>query len=161
MENFSDHCWSSILKRNAPVNTWYSHWFLTILMTWPDLTVLWGFCWIETLLPIHVWCLLLEWTADILTMKTGIAPKAPKNYFFLSFFIRYFLHLHFKCYSHSPLYPPRPAPQPTHSCFLDLAFPCTRAYALWKTKGLSSHWWPTRPSSVTYTTRDTALGGTV
>ena len=42
---------------------------------------------------------------------------------FFSFFIRYFLHLHFKCY---PLYPPpNPAPQPTHSCFLVLAFPCT------------------------------------
>jgi hypothetical protein len=25
---------------------------------------------------------------------------------------------------------PRPAPQPTHSCFLALAFPCTGAYDL-------------------------------
>ena len=31
------------------------------------------------------------------------------------------------------------APQPTHSCFLALAFPCTGAYDLHKTKGLSSH----------------------
>jgi hypothetical protein len=31
------------------------------------------------------------------------------------------------------------APQPTHSCFLSLAFPCTGAYNLHKTKGLSSH----------------------
>jgi hypothetical protein len=34
---------------------------------------------------------------------------------------------------------PRHAPQPTHSCFLALAFPCTGAYDLHKTKGLSSH----------------------
>jgi hypothetical protein len=34
---------------------------------------------------------------------------------------------------------PRSAPQPTHSCFLALTFPCTGAYALRKTKGLSSH----------------------
>ena len=51
-----------------------------------------------------------------------------------------------------------PAPQPTHSCFLALAFSCTGAYDLRKTKGLSSHWWPTRLSSATYATRDTALG---
>jgi hypothetical protein len=48
--------------------------------------------------------------------------------------------------------PPSPAPQPTHSHFLTLAFPCTGAYNLCKTKGLSSHWWPTRPSSATYAT---------
>jgi hypothetical protein len=29
-----------------------------------------------------------------------------------------------------------PAPQPTHSCFLALAFPCTGAYNLHKTKDL-------------------------
>jgi hypothetical protein len=32
-----------------------------------------------------------------------------------------------------------PAPQPTHSSFLALAFPCTGAYDLRKTKGLSFH----------------------
>jgi hypothetical protein len=32
-----------------------------------------------------------------------------------------------------------PAPQPTHSHFLALAFPCTGTYDLCKTKGLSSH----------------------
>jgi hypothetical protein len=54
-------------------------------------------------------------------------------------FIRSFLHLHFKCYPESPLYPPtHPAPQPTHSLLLALAFPCTGAYDLLKTKGLSS-----------------------
>jgi hypothetical protein len=59
----------------------------------------------------------------------------------------------------SPIPSPHPALQPTHSCFLALAFPCTRAYDLLKTKGLSSQCWPTRPSSATYATRDTALGG--
>jgi hypothetical protein len=34
---------------------------------------------------------------------------------------------------------PCPASQPTHSHFLALAFPCTGAYNLHKTKGLSSH----------------------
>jgi hypothetical protein len=34
---------------------------------------------------------------------------------------------------------PCPAPQPTHSHFLALVFPCTGAYDLHKTKGLSSH----------------------
>ena len=46
-----------------------------------------------------------------------------------------------------------PAPQPTHSGILALAFPCTGAYDLHKTKGLSSHWWLARPSSATYATR--------
>jgi hypothetical protein len=55
---------------------------------------------------------------------------------------------------------PCPAPQPTHSCFLALAFPCTGAYNLRKTKDLSSQWWPTRPSSATYAARDTSSGGT-
>jgi hypothetical protein len=31
------------------------------------------------------------------------------------------------------------APQPTHCCFLAMAFPCTGAYNLRKTKGFSSH----------------------
>jgi hypothetical protein len=60
-----------------------------------------------------------------------------------------------------PILSPPPAAQPTHSHFLALAFPCTWAYDLCKTKGLSSHWWPTRPSSATYATRDTDLGGGV
>jgi hypothetical protein len=46
-----------------------------------------------------------------------------------------------------PIPSPCPAPQPTHFCFLALAFPCTGAYDLRNTKGLSSQWWPTRPSS--------------
>jgi hypothetical protein len=58
------------------------------------------------------------------------------NFFIKEFFTRYFLHLHFKCYPESPLYTPPtdPALKPTHSRFLALAFPCTRAYNLCKTK---------------------------
>jgi hypothetical protein len=58
----------------------------------------------------------------------------------------------------SPIHFPRPALQLTHSCFLALAFPCTEAYDLLKTKGLYSRWWTTRPSSATYATRETVLG---
>jgi hypothetical protein len=41
---------------------------------------------------------------------------------FFKFFIRYFLHLHFKCYSKSPLYPP-PALLP---------YPLTPTFWLWR-----------------------------
>ena len=51
--------------------------------------------------------------------------------------------------------PTPPAPQHAHSPFLSLVFPYTGAYDLPKTKGLSSHWWPTKPSSATYAARDT------
>jgi hypothetical protein len=39
------------------------------------------------------------------------------KYFFRKNFIRYFLHLHFKCYPESPLYPPPPC-SPTHPLLL-------------------------------------------
>jgi hypothetical protein len=42
------------------------------------------------------------------------------------------------------------APLPTHSCLPTLAFPYTGASSLHRTKGLSSQWWPKRPSSATY-----------
>ena len=78
------------------------------------------------------------------------------NSFFIIIFNRYFLHLNFQCYPESSLYPPScPVPQP--NSFLALAFSCTRANDLCKTKSLSSHWRLTRPSSATYTTRDTAV----
>ena len=34
-----------------------------------------------------------------------------------------------------PIHSPSPAPLPTHSCFLALAFPCTGAYKDCNTKG--------------------------
>jgi hypothetical protein len=53
-----------------------------------------------------------------------------------------------------PIPSPNPVPLPTHSLFLALAFPRTGVYDLHRTKGLFFRWWPTRPSSVTYATRD-------
>jgi hypothetical protein len=56
--------------------------------------------------------------------------------FFLFFFIRYFLHLHFKCYHECPLYsppalipnPPNPAFWPWHSPVLEhMIFPRPRS----------------------------------
>jgi hypothetical protein len=54
--------------------------------------------------------------------------------FFFNFFITYFPQLHFQCYPKSPPYP-SPTPLPTHSHFLALAFPCTRAYKVWVSNG--------------------------
>jgi hypothetical protein len=39
-------------------------------------------------------------------VNTRTASKCILNLHFLVIFIRYFLHLHFKCYPESPLYPP-------------------------------------------------------
>jgi hypothetical protein len=82
---------------------------------------------------------------------------------FFLFFSFFFLDIFFIYISNAipkaPIPSPCPASQPTYSCFLALAFPCTGPYDLRKTKDLSSHWWLTRPSSATYATRDTARGG--
>jgi hypothetical protein len=52
----------------------------------------------------------------------------------------------------SPTYP-TPASWPWHSPLLGhIKFEIPR--------GLSSHWWPTRPSSATFAARDTSSGGT-
>jgi hypothetical protein len=78
---------------------------------------------------------------------------------FLKIFIRYFLHLHFKCYPESPLYslsallpyPPTPTSWPWLSSVLGhITFA--------RPRGLSSQCWPTRPSSVAYAARDTSSG---
>jgi hypothetical protein len=46
--------------------------------------------------------------------------------YFLFIFIRYFLYIHFKCYPKKfPIPSSRPAPLPTLSRFLALAFSCT------------------------------------
>jgi hypothetical protein len=47
--------------------------------------------------------------------------------------IRYFLHLHIQYYPKSPPYPSPPTPLPP-SHFLALAFPCTEAYKVCKSK---------------------------
>ena len=86
------------------------------------------------------------------------------SFLFIIFFIGYFVYLHFKCY-HSflvslprktPLIPPLPLfllgcfPPPSYSCLPALAFQYTGASGLHATKGLSSNWCLTRPSSSTY-----------
>jgi hypothetical protein len=58
--------------------------------------------------------------------------------FFLQFFIRYLLHLPFKCYPESHLYPPpppTPLPYPLTPTSWPWCFPCTGAYKVCKTKG--------------------------
>ena len=95
----------------------------------------------------------------------GDPSKFPVFFFSNSFFIG-FLYLHFKCYpfSQSPpqtlSHPHLPASMrmfphpPTQSHLPALAFPFSRASSLHRTKGLSSHWCPTKPSSATYTAGD-------
>jgi hypothetical protein len=68
------------------------------------------------------------------------------SFLFLTTFLLDILFIRFKCYPESPLYPPPLPPpstllpnQPIPACFLALAFPCTGAYNLCKTKGLSCH----------------------
>jgi hypothetical protein len=84
------------------------------------------------------------------------------SFFFLVFFL--LLDIFFIYISNAILKVPYTLPLPPsptiHSCFPGLAFPCTGAYNLCKTKGLSSQLWPTRPSSATYAARDMSSGGT-
>jgi hypothetical protein len=87
------------------------------------------FCWLSLCLNDGVLCCTFYFHEVSFIVSLKVLSCANEFLFFslkLLFIIRYFLHLHFKCYPKSLLYPPlRPAPQPTHSCFLALAFPCT------------------------------------
>jgi hypothetical protein len=77
------------------------------------------------------------------------------------FFIRYFLHLHFKCYPKSPLYPPSALlPYPHTTTSWPWHSPVLGHITFARPQGLSSQWWPSRPSSATYAARDTSSGGT-
>jgi hypothetical protein len=74
--------------------------------------------------------------------------------FFSIFFIYYvFSSITFPMlYQKSPI-PSPPLPYPPIPIFLALAFPCTGAYKVCVSMGLSFHWWPTRPSFDTYVAR--------
>jgi hypothetical protein len=103
---------------------------------------------------------------SLLMFASDFLFSAHKFFFFVfsnlkKNFIRYFLHLHFKCYPKKPLdpppallpYPPIPTSWPWHS-------PVLGHIKFARPRGLSSQWWPTGPSSVTYVARDTSSGGT-
>jgi hypothetical protein len=85
-------------------------------------------------------------------------------FFFTSqwiFLIRYFLHLHFRCYPKSPPYPPPPPlPYPPTPTSWPWHSPVLRHIKFARPRGLSFQWWPTRPSSDTYAARDRSSGGT-
>jgi hypothetical protein len=83
----------------------------------------------------------------------------PVCIFFFNFFIRYFLHLYFKCYPESSLYcPPALLPYPPTPTFWSWRFPVLGHIKFARPRGLFSQWWPTRPSSTTYAARDTSSG---
>jgi hypothetical protein len=73
--------------------------------------------------------------AQMLAGLLACCRQATIYIYIYIYIIRYFLYLHFKCYPESSLYTPHPAPLSTHSHFLDLDFPCTGAYKVFKTKG--------------------------
>ena len=83
-----------------------------------------------------------------ITISTAIIPfLAQRCIFYIYFLLDIFFIYISNAISKVPYTLPWPC-SPIHSCFLALAFPCTGAYDLHKTKGLSSHWWPTRPSKI-------------
>jgi hypothetical protein len=87
------------------------------------------------------------------------------NILFL-FLIRYFIYISnvipFPSFpSENPLSTPHSLCSPSHPLpYLVLEFPYTGAQSLHRTKGLSSHWWSTRPSSATYIARATSSTST-
>jgi hypothetical protein len=66
-----------LVARKAPMSfSWYPRWHLSFLLTHTNFAEPCSFCWTEPLPLTHVWCLLLDWTAVILTTKSGIAPQS-------------------------------------------------------------------------------------
>jgi len=79
-------------------------------------------------------------------------------FFFLLLFIRYFLYLHFKCYTLSwyPLWKPPIISSSLCSPTYPLPLPGPGISIFWgiePSQNLSSHWRPTRPSYATYAAR--------
>jgi hypothetical protein len=90
-------------------------------------------------------------------LNTDLRASAIGVHF--SFFIRYFLYLHFKCYPESSLYPhPALFSYPPNLTSWLWHSPALGHIKFARPRGLSSQWWPTRPSSATYAAREWALG---
>jgi hypothetical protein len=79
---------------------------------------------------------------------------------FFSILIRYFLHLHFKCYPKSPPYPSPPAllPYPPTPTSWPWHFPILGHIKFARPSGLSAQWWPTKPSLLHMQLETWALG---
>jgi hypothetical protein len=75
---------------------------------------------------------------SFLFLATSKFPIIRTLSFFFQFFIRYFLHYISNAIPKVPYTLTHPAPLPTHSHFLALAFPCTGANKVCKTKGPAS-----------------------
>jgi hypothetical protein len=124
-------------------------WMVSLLLTWLYNSSL------EKEFPIQF----IQISRLFLTRAHFMDSKSVCTLYF--FFIRYFLYLHSKCYPgrslyHSPVllpYPPTPASWPWHS-------PVLGNIKFVRPRGLSSQWWPTRPSSATYAARDMSSRGT-
>ena len=98
------------------------------------------------------WCTNRTSAGSLSLVSATLLPIVP----FFSFFIRYFLHLHFKCYPKSPLYPPPTLlPYPPTPTSWPWSSPVLGHIKFARPRGLSSQWWLTRPSSATYAARDT------
>jgi hypothetical protein len=94
-------------------------------------------------------------------MIMGHAPYSILLFFFFFpiFFIIYFLHLHFKCYPESPLYPPATLlPYPPTPISWAWHSPVLGHIKFARPRGLSCQWEPIRSSSVTYAAGDTSSG---
>jgi hypothetical protein len=84
-------------------------------------------------------------------LHLGDAPLSPPSsflfFFYFYFLIRYFLDLHFQCYSKSPPYLPPPLPYPPTPTSWPWHSPVLRHIKCARPMGLSFQWWPTMPSS--------------
>jgi hypothetical protein len=88
----------------------------------------------------------------------GYLTKDDIFYFLLDIFFIYILNvIPFPGFPSQKNLSLPPTYQLTHSQFLVLAFPYIGSSSLHRNKGLSSHWWSTRPSSATFAARDMGI----
>jgi hypothetical protein len=117
---------------------------------------------LATLLGQHI--LTKKRKSGLLTLKVLLAISTTLVSFLHTslssfFFIRYFLHLHFKCYPKSSLYhPPALLPFLLTPISWPWRSPVLRHIKFARPMGLSAQWWLTRPSSDTHAARDKSSG---